>query len=151
MVRWLMLALVVLAGCSSIPHADDTNIAAVRCETVGQGFSLEADLTSVLDVGQRVMIAVELLDQAAGTQAMEGWIWTCGAWSELTSGDVVLGCRRDADQPEQVALDYRHDQMLTAGALPIPTRVRVTPRVFAVDSDTDSTYGADVEADCTSP
>lgn len=149
MVRWFAPVLVV-AGCSSIPHADDTVIEAVRCETVGQGISLEADVVSVLDVGQRLMIDVELIDASPGTSTV-GWIYTCGPWSELTSAELVIGCRRDDGQPEQAALDYRFEQMITAGELPIPTRVLVSPRVFAPDSDTDSATGAGLEADCTSP
>ena len=141
-----------LAGCSAVPHAGDTVVANVRCETVGQGIALEADVTAVLDAGQHVQIDVAFVDDSTITQSTLGEIWMCGPWSEIESGAVVVGCGRgDAGQPDQAQLDYRFDQIIVDGTLPIPPRVRVTPVVFAPAPDTDSATGDGVETDCTSP
>jgi hypothetical protein len=144
----LATALALTACSSSVPHAGDTALANVVCETIGQGISLQADVISILDAGQHVEVEAAFVDDSTVEQVTPGETWTCGPWSAVDGG-----CGRgDAGQPEQAQLDYRLDLMISAGTLPIPPRVRVAPVVFAAaPDDGDGASGTEVEADCTSP
>jgi hypothetical protein len=105
----MRLRLALLAfGCAACGGGVrvDADIVDATCQITGTGIAIDAEYDVVLEVGERLEIEVVIPGILASSSVDE---WECADWTTTLSGDLELGCERDAgtQADRQVVSDQR--------------------------------------------
>jgi hypothetical protein len=118
-----LLLLVMLVGCTS--ESDATTVVDAACtRTSATVLDASAELDATLETKDTVI--VEVTFDAVGTSTanvMEQW--SCGAWTQYTNNDSVIGCTRRTDQPATAHITMTHHEQLADGVFPSPLQVAI--------------------------